>query len=52
MRLRQLESQVQAVAVQSKVDGVWIALRLFLEGRISFRAVCRVRTLLANALGL
>ena len=52
VRLRQLESQVQAVAVQSKVDGVWIALRLFLEGRISFRAVCRVMTLLANALGL
>ena len=52
VRLRQLESQVQAVAVQSKVDGVWIALRLFLEVRISFRAVCRVMTLLANALGL
>jgi hypothetical protein len=52
VRLRQLESQGQAVAVQPKVDGVWIALRLFLEVRISFRAVCRVMTLLANHLGL
>ena len=51
-RLRQLESQVQAVAVRPKVDAVWIALRLFLEVRISFRAVSRVMTLLANDLGL
>ncbi len=52
VRLRQLESQVQAVAGRPKVDGVWIALRLFLEVRISFRAVCRVMTLLANDLGI
>jgi len=51
-RLRQLESHVQAVAVQPKVDGVWIALRLFVEVRISVRAVCRVMTLLANDLGI
>src|SRR6266404_7371155 len=52
VRLRQLESQVQAVAGRPKVDGVWIALRLFLEVRISFRAVCRVMTLPANDLGI
>src|SRR6266478_1625994 len=52
VRLRQLESQVQAVAGRPKVDGVWIALRLFFEVRISFRAVCRVMTLLANDLGI
>ncbi len=52
VRLRQLESQVQAQAVRPKVDGVWIALRLFLEVRISFRAVSRVMTLLAGDLGI
>jgi len=51
-RLRQLESQVQSVAVRSKVDVVWLSLRLFLEARISFRAVCRVLSLLACALGI
>jgi len=51
-RLRQLESQVQVVAVRPKVDAVWIALRLFLEVRISFRAVSRVMALLAGDLGL
>ncbi len=51
-RLRQLESQVQGVAVRPKVDTVWIALRLFLEVRISFRAVSRVMALLAGDLGL
>jgi hypothetical protein len=51
-RLRQLESQVQTVAVRPKVDTVWIALRLFLEVRISFRAVSRVMALLADDLGL
>lgn len=51
-RLRQLESQVRSVAVRSKVDVVWLSLRLFLEARISFRAVCRVLSLLACALGL
>ncbi len=51
-RLRQLESQVQAMAVRPKVDVVWLSLRLFLEVRISFRAVCRVVTLLAADLGI
>jgi len=51
-RLRQLESQVQAVAVRPQVDVVWLALHLFLEARISFRAVCRVLSLLANDLGI
>ena len=50
-RLRQLESHVQAVAVRPKVDVVWLGLRLFLEVRISFRAVCRVLSLLAADLG-
>ena len=51
-RRRQLESQAQAVAVLPKVDVVWISLQLFLEAHISFRAVSRVLTLLAHALGL
>jgi hypothetical protein len=51
-RLRQLERQVQAVAVRPKVDVVWLGLRLFLEVRISFRAVCRVLSLLADDLGI
>ena len=49
-RLRQLESQAQAV--RPKVDVVWLSLHLFLEARISFRAVCRVLSLLASALGI
>src|SRR5687767_9488978 len=51
-RLRQLESQVQSVAVRSKVDVVWLSLRLLLQARISFRAGCRVLSLLACALGI
>ncbi len=51
-RLRQLESQVQTLAVRPKVDVVWLSLRLFLEARISFRAVSRVLTLLAGDLGI
>jgi hypothetical protein len=51
-RLRQLESQAQAVAARPKVDVVWLCLQLFLEVRISFRAVCRVLSLLASALGI
>ena len=51
-RLRQLESHAQAVAARSKVDVVWLCLQLFLEVRISFRAVCRVLSLLAPALGI
>ncbi len=52
VRLRQLENQMQTVAARPKVDAVWIALRLFLEVRISFRAVSRVMALLAGDLGL
>ena len=51
-RLRQLESQAQAVAVRPQVEVVWLSLQLFLEARISFRAVCRVLSLLASALGI
>ena len=51
-RLRQIESQGQTMAVRPKVDVVWLALRLFLEVRISFRAVCRVLRLLAADLGI
>jgi hypothetical protein len=51
-RLRQLENHAQAVAARPKVDVIWLCLQLFLEVRISFRAVCRVLSLLAPALGL
>ena len=51
-RLRQLESHVQAVAVRLKIDVVWLSLHLFLKARISFRAVCRVLSLLASDLGI
>jgi hypothetical protein len=51
-RLRQLESQAQAVAMRPQGDVVWLSLHLFLEARISFRAVCRVVSLLAPALGI
>ena len=51
-RLRQLESQAQAVAVRPKVDVVWLSLQLFLAARISFRAVCRVLSLLAPEFGI
>jgi hypothetical protein len=51
-RLRQLERHAQAVAARPQVDVVWLCLQLFLEVRISFRAVCRVLSLLASALGI
>jgi hypothetical protein len=50
--LRQLESQMHAVAERLKVDVVWLSLHLFLKARISFRAVCRVLSLLASELGI
>ena len=50
--LRQLKSQPQAVAVWPKVDVVWLALRLFVDVHIGFRAVSRVLSLLAQALGI
>ncbi len=51
-RLRQLEAQLQRPATLPKVDVVSLALQLFLEARIGFRAVSRVLTLLALALGI
>src|SRR5689334_7602189 len=51
-RLRQLEDQQHGLAIQPKVDVVYWALRLFLEARMGFRAVSRVLTLLALALGI
>src|SRR5215470_526605 len=51
-RLRHLESQSQGLVVQHKVDVVLLALQLFLVARIGFRAVSRVLSLLAWALGI
>jgi hypothetical protein len=51
-RLRQLEAQRHGLAVQNKVDLVFLALELFLVARSGFRAVSRVLSLLALALGL
>jgi hypothetical protein len=51
-RLRQQEAQAQGLVVPHKVDLVWLALRLFLEVRISFRAVSRVLQLLAEGCGI
>ena len=51
-RLRQLESQSQGLVARPKVDVVFLALQLFLVARIGFRAVSRVLSLLAWALGI
>lgn len=51
-RLRQLEPQSRGLAVQHKVDLVFCALQLVLVARIGFRAVSRVLSLLALALGI
>ncbi len=51
-RLRQLEAQIQGLVVLPKVDLVCLALQLFLVARIGFRAVSRVLSLLACALGI
>src|SRR5207249_10293182 len=51
-RLRQLESQRQALVTRPKVDVVLLALQLFFVARIGFRAVSRVLSLLAWALGI
>jgi hypothetical protein len=51
-RLRQLEAHQHGLATVPKVDVVDVALQLFLEARIGFRAVSRVLTLLALALGI
>ncbi len=51
-RVRQLEAQMQGLVALPKVDLVWLALQLFLVARIGFRAVSRVLSLLACALGI
>jgi hypothetical protein len=51
-RVRQLEAQLQGLATWPKVEVVHLALQLFLEARISFRAVSRVLALLAGTLGI
>ena len=52
VHLRELEARLHGLATRPKVDVVHVALQLFLEARISFRAVSRVLTLLALALGI
>ena len=51
-RLRQLEAHIQGRVALPKVDLVWLALQLFLVVRIGFRAVSRVLSLRAWALGI
>lgn len=51
-RVRALEAQLGELATRPKVDMVYVALQLFFEARISFRAVSRVLVLLAWALGI
>ncbi len=51
-RLRQLESQPPGLVALPKVDVVMLALQLFFVARIGFRAVSRVLSLLAWALGI
>jgi hypothetical protein len=51
-RLRQFESQPQELVALPKVEVVFLALQLFFVARIGFRAVSRVLSLLAWALGI
>src|SRR5256885_14515230 len=51
-QVRELEARLGGLASRPKVDVVHLALQLFLEARISFRAVSRVLALLALALGI
>jgi hypothetical protein len=51
-QLCQLEDQLQEQIPQPKVEVVWVTLQLFLVARIGFRAVSRVLSLLAPALGI
>jgi len=51
-RIRELEAQLREVTTRPKVEVVHFALPLFLEARIGFRAVSRVLTQLASALGI
>lgn len=48
----QLESKVRKPVIQSKADLVLVALQLFLQAHIGFRAVSRVLALLAGLLGI
>jgi hypothetical protein len=51
-QLRQLEAQLHELAPVPKVDVIYLALQLFFVARIGFRAVSRVLSLLAWALGI
>ncbi len=51
-RVRELEQQVNYLAVQNKVDLIWIALQLFLVAHVGYRAVSRILTVLADYLGI
>ncbi len=51
-RIGELEAHLRDLTIRPKVDVVHLALQLFLEARIGFRAVSRVLTLLALALGI
>ena len=51
-QLRQLEAQLHRQVSRPKVEVVLVSLQLFLVARIGFRAVSRVLSLLAWALGI
>jgi hypothetical protein len=51
-QLRQLEAQLHRQVSLPKVEVVLVSLHLFLVARIGFRAVSRVLSLLAGALGI
>jgi hypothetical protein len=51
-RLQALEAERHALTTRPKVDLVYLALQLFFVARIGFRAVSRVLSLLAGALGI
>jgi ribosomal protein S8E len=51
-RVRDLKAQLGGLTTRPKVEVVHLALQLFLEARISFRAVSRVLALLAQVLGI
>lgn len=51
-RVRQLEAQLQGLVTRPKVEVIHLALQLFLEARISFRAVSRVLVLVAGVLSI
>src|SRR5918992_2859102 len=51
-RIGELEAHLRDLTIRPKVDVVHLAPQLFLEARIGFRAVSRVLTLLALALGI